>query len=73
MNHEFDVVSKNVLADPRSSRLSPVLSSEEFYSFVFLQLGLLQVQSRQWQPTPVLLPGKPHGQWSLVGCSPWGR
>ena len=28
---------------------------------------------RQWQPTPVLLPGKPHGQRSLVGCSPWGR
>ena len=24
-------------------------------------------------PTPVLLPGKPHGQRSLVGCSPWGR
>ena len=23
-------------------------------------------------PTPVLLPGKPHGQRSLVGCSPWG-
>ena len=72
MNHEFDVVSKNVLADPRSSRLSPVLSSEEFYSFVFLQLGLLQVQRRQWQPTPVLLPGKSHGQRSLVGYSPWG-
>ena len=27
---------------------------------------------RQWQPTPVLLPGKAHGQRSLVGCSPWG-
>ena len=27
----------------------------------------------QWQPTPVLLPGKSHGQRSLVGCSPWGR
>ncbi|CAI9178624.1 unnamed protein product [Rangifer tarandus platyrhynchus] len=27
---------------------------------------------RQWQPTPVLLPGKPHGWRSLVGCSPWG-
>ena len=26
-----------------------------------------------WHPTPVLLPGKPHGQRSLVGCSPWGR
>ena len=27
---------------------------------------------RQWQPTPVLLPGKSHGRRSLVGCSPWG-
>ena len=27
---------------------------------------------RQWQPTPVLLPGRSHGQRSLVGCSPWG-
>ena len=24
-------------------------------------------------PTPVLLPGKPHGRRSLVGCSPLGR
>ena len=30
-------------------------------------------QRRQWQPTPVLLPGKCHGQRSLVGCSPWGH
>ena len=28
---------------------------------------------RQRQPTPLLLPGKSHGQRSLVGCSPWGR
>ena len=28
---------------------------------------------RHWHPTPVLLPGKSHGQMSLVGCSPWGR
>ena len=26
----------------------------------------------QWQPTPVLLPGKSHGRRSLAGCSPWG-
>ena len=26
----------------------------------------------QWRSTPVLLPGKSHGQRSLVGCSPWG-
>ena len=25
---------------------------------------------RKWQPTPVLLPGKSHGQRSLVGYSP---
>ena len=30
-------------------------------------------QRRQWHPTPVLLPAKPHGQRSLVGCSPWGH
>ena len=28
---------------------------------------------RKWQPTPVLLLGKSHGQRSLVGYSPWGR
>ena len=28
---------------------------------------------RQWQPTPVLLPGKSHGWRGLVGCSPWGH
>ena len=28
---------------------------------------------RTWQPTPVFLPGKSHGQRSLVGYSPWGR
>ena len=27
----------------------------------------------QWHPTPVLLPGKSHGWWSLVGCGPWGH
>ena len=27
----------------------------------------------QWHPTPALLPGKSHGQRSLVGCSPWGQ
>ena len=27
---------------------------------------------REWQPTPVFLPGESHGQRSLVGYSPWG-
>ena len=29
-------------------------------------------QRREWQPTPVSLPGESHGQRSLVGYSPWG-
>ena len=28
---------------------------------------------RKWQPTPIFLPGKSHGQRSLVGHSPWGH
>ena len=28
---------------------------------------------RKWQPTPVFLLGKSHGQKSLVGYSPWGH
>ena len=28
---------------------------------------------RKWQPTPAFLPGKSHGQRSLVDCSPWGH
>ena len=39
------------------------------WEFVVLQLDTWR---RQWHPTPVLLPGKSHGQRSLVGCSPWG-
>ena len=27
---------------------------------------------RKWQPTPVFLPGNPHGQRRLAGYSPWG-
>ena len=28
---------------------------------------------RKWQPTPVFLSGKSHGQRSLAGYSPWGH
>ena len=36
-------------------------------------LGWEDPWRRKWQPTLVFLPGKSHGQRSLVGCSPWGR
>ena len=28
---------------------------------------------RKWQPTPIFLPGKFHGQRSMASYSPWGR
>ena len=28
---------------------------------------------REWQPTPIFLPGEFHGQRSLAGYSPWGH
>ena len=28
---------------------------------------------RKWQPALLFLPGESHGQWSLVGYSPWGH
>ena len=47
---------------------SPTLGSKQVkLLFVFAPFCC----SRQWQPTPVLLPGKSHGWRSLVGCSPW--
>ena len=44
----------------------------ERYLIFHLQLRM-RLWRRQWHPTPVLLPGKFHGQRSLVGCSPWGH
>ena len=39
-----------------------------------IDLWLCKVPGRRkWQPTPVFLPGKSHGQRSLAGCSPWGH
>ena len=45
------------------------------YVFLYIAQGFLpkMIISSLWQPTPGLLPGKPHGRRSLEGCSPWGR
>ena len=36
-------------------------------------LGLEDSLEKEWQSTPVFLPGKPHRQRSLVSYSPWGH
>ena len=46
-----------------SVKILPSQKSSPHYNF----------RRRQWQPTPVLLPGISHGRRSLVGCSLWGR
>ena len=50
-----------------------------FYDFKWLKTNFKKYMildstygRRQWQPTPVFLPGKSHGQRSLVCYSPWG-
>ena len=50
-----------------------VLYSSGFLSVSSHYLILSRLWRRQLQPTPVLLPGKSHGQRSLVGYSPWSR
>ena len=35
-------------------------------------LGQEDPWRREWQLTPVFLPGESHGQRSLVGYNPWG-
>ena len=34
---------------------------------------MYSLEKAKWHPTPVLLPGKSHGQRSLEGCSPLGH
>ena len=46
-----------------------IFSNNYFFSVFFIALPRVAIWRRQWQPTPVLLPGKSHGRRSLVGCS----
>ena len=48
-------------------------SSRTFALLLYIWLLRTEIWRRQWQPTPVLLPGESHERRSLVGCSPWGR
>ena len=47
-------------------------NAKECSNYHIIALISHATQRRQWYPTPVLLPGKSHGQRNLVGCSPRG-
>ena len=57
----------------RCMKLEPIIQSEVSQKEKHQYSILTHIWRKQWHPTPVLLPGKSHGQRSLVGCSPWGR
>ena len=67
-------MQSNTTTLPSLLPLEPLLWGLVCRSLVtpFTRTGGVQWR-KQWHPTPVLLPGKSHGQRSLVGCSPWGR
>jgi len=52
----------------------PLKRLRNFWGFSHFDRQTLKklVWRRKWQSTPGLLPGKSHGQRSLVGYSPWG-
>ena len=41
------------------SYLQEYIKSSQVFIYMLIEI--------QWHPTPVLLPGKSHGWWSLVG------
>ena len=67
----------NYLPSLRSNGAPPHAPHQAFPAFLkqiyITECLAIIIQRRQWHPTPVLLPGKSHGQRSLVGFSPWGR
>ena len=76
---KIHLVLVHYASDVCAFRMFASLSISRFYlwfPFMLLSAFYLSVISfikrRQWQPTPVLLPGKSHGRRSLVGYSPWG-
>ena len=49
------------------------MSLPEMQETQIQSLGQKDPLEREWQPTPVFLPGEVHGQRYLEGYSPWGR
>ena len=56
----------------RKNKSSEVVRKFKDFGFIAAKKGNNTNIGGQWQPTPVLLPGKSHGRRSLVGYSPWG-
>ena len=58
-------------ASPMAQRVKNPPAMKETQEMWVRSLGWDDPLERKWQHTPVSLPGKSHGQKSLVGYSPW--
>ena len=60
-------------ASPVTQMVKNLPAMQETQEMQVFDLGVRKFRwRRKWQPTPVFLPGKFHGQRSLVGYGPWG-
>ena len=65
----YTYIHTYILGFPGDPVIQNMLAMQEMW---VQSLGQKNPWSRKWQPTPVFLPGKLHGQRSPVGSSPWG-
>ena len=69
------LMRNNVEAEEYSGQvplIQLILSVSKLSNRSEFSVSLFANWRRQWQPTPVLLPGKSQGWGSLVGCRLWG-
>ena len=70
------------MRDRGSERVKSLAKLRDFWQRICLQMQKMQERRvqclgqedpwrRKWQPAPLFLPGKPYGQRSLMGYSPW--
>ena len=59
--------------EPKKKKTSGPSTLTSLNISAIIQLWSYYYYIHMTQPTPVLLPGKSHGQKSLVGYSLWGR
>ena len=83
MNFKFAYITKATWCKPKTTErdtgcfdswymLNGFSGFDCVTNMLFFKHSIGYFQRRRWHPTLVLLPGKSHGQRSLVGCSPWG-